>query len=231
MKLTYTKGVGDTKMIDTIIFDLDGTLIDSERVYFETYKKACNDFGGDIDLTFFKTILGKPESYDKEMLLKRFGDDFPVDEVIQRHLQYSHQYFDEQGVPMKEGVLSLLKYLKANGYTLVVASSSIKKRIQHVLKETGMDAFIDAYVGGDEVENGKPNPDIFLTAAKRVDAHPSKCMVVEDSEAGIEAGYHAKMVVVGVPDLKYPDEQYERLANVMIEQIAQLVNVLVEYKK
>ena len=213
-------------MITTIIFDLDGTLVDSERIYFETYRKACNDFGGDIDLDFFKDLLGKPQAYDKEMLLKRFGEQFPVDEVVRRHVSYSQEHFETFGVPLKAGALELLSYLKDKGYQMVVASSSHAKRIQHVLEETGMLAYIDNYIGGDEVVEGKPNPEIFLKAAALVGANHHECVVVEDSEAGIEAGYRAKMKVVSVPDLKYPEAKYEAMTNAVVDALIHLKEVV-----
>ncbi len=206
-------------MIRTVIFDLDGTLIDSERIYFETYRKACNDFNGDIDLEFFKDLLGKPQAYDKEMLLARFGEQFPVDEVVRRHVKYSQEHFEKEGVPLKEGTLDVLRYLKEHQYQVVVASSSHRERIHHVLVETGMLPYVDAYVGGDEVKNGKPDPSIFLEAASRVDAQASECVVVEDSEAGMQAGYNAKMKVIGVPDLKYPEPAFVAMADAIVPEI------------
>lgn len=213
-------------MITTVVFDLDGTLIDSERIYFETYRKACNDFGGDIDLAFFKDLLGKPQAYDKEMLLKRFGVDFPVDEVVKRHVKYSQEHFEQHGIPLKQGVIELLQYLKAKRLKMVVASSSYASRIQHVLNETGMDQYMDAYIGGDEVTKGKPDPEIFIQAAHRVGAKCEECIVVEDSEAGIEAGYCANMKVVSVPDLKYPQAKYEAMAMAVVEEIIQLKSII-----
>lgn len=215
-------------MIETIIFDMDGLMIDTEIVYFKMYKKAVNDFGGDIDLDFFRQVIGKPEWYDRKMLVDKFGESFPVDEVIRRMHVYSDEHFKDNGVDIKEGIVELLSYLKGKGIKMIIASSSKRRRVNQVLKDTGFDAYIQEAVCGDEVTKGKPDPEAFLKAAERMGSVPSACLVLEDSEAGIEAAHRAGIKVICVPDLKQPDEKHVGWAYRLVKSATEIVPIIEE---
>ena len=138
-------------------------------------------------------------------------------------LKYVHQYmndlFEREGVPVKEGLRELLKYLKERGYKTVVATSSTRDRVDKILKQTGLADYYDDSICGDEVERGKPNPDIFLKACQKVQVSPSEALVLEDSEMGIQAASSAGIPVICVPDMKYPAPQYASLASHIVESL------------
>ena len=191
-------------MVKAVIFDMDGLMIDSERVTYEGYAIECEKLGLKMDKEFYKEILGHtiPEIY--QQFYGRYGQSFPMDEVLKRVHTYMEDLFQEQGVPLKEGLVELLVYLKANGYQTVVATSSTRERVNKILKQAELSKFFDASVCGDEVEKGKPNPEVFLKACEKIGVKPEKAIVLEDSEAGIQASFVAGIPVICVPDMKWP---------------------------
>ena len=106
--------------------------------------------------------------------------------------------------------------MKANGYQTVVATSSTRERVNKILKQAELSKFFDASVCGDEVEKGKPNPEVFLKACEKIGVKPEKAIVLEDSEAGIQASFVAGIPVICVPDMKYPEEQFAKKANTIV---------------
>ena len=191
-------------MVKAVIFDMDGLMIDSERVTYDGYAIECEKLGLKMDKEFYKEILGHtiPEIY--QQFYGRYGQSFPMDEVLKRVHTYMEDLFQEQGVPLKEGLVELLVYLKANGYQTVVATSSTRERVNKILKQAELSKFFDASVCGDEVEKGKPNPEVFLKACEKIGVKPEKAIVLEDSEAGIQASFVAGIPVICVPDMKWP---------------------------
>lgn len=207
-------------MVKAVIFDMDGLMIDSERVTYEGYVIECEKLGLKMEKEFYKEILGHtiPEIY--QQFYGRYGQSFPMDEVLKRVHTYMEDLFQEQGVPLKEGLVELLVYLKANGYQTVVATSSTRERVNKILKQAELSKFFDASVCGDEVEKGKPNPEVFLKACEKIGVKPEKAIVLEDSEAGIQASFVAGIPVICVPDMKYPEEQFAKKASKIVDSLS-----------
>ena len=155
-------------MIKAVIFDMDGLMIDSERVTFEGYQKAMRDIGLDISKEFYVTLLGRTVPVAKKLFQDVYGDDFDLDSVIPLVHQYMADLFDNEGVPIKKGLLPLLKYLKENGYKTIVATSSQRKRVDHILELAQISQYFDDSICGDEVEHGKPDSRSILTFLSKV---------------------------------------------------------------
>lgn len=196
-------------MIKAVIFDMDGLMIDSEHVTFEGYIELCAKEGAVLDEETYIKCLGKPVKGIWQVFYDAFGEDFPIPEIMKaNHIRMARQ-FEEKGVPVKKGLRELLEYLKANGYTTVIATSSTRDRVDRILELSGLADYFDDSVCGNEVERGKPNPDIFLIAASKAGCAKEECVVLEDSEMGIEAAWRAGIPVICVPDMKYPEPAYE----------------------
>ena len=118
--------------IKAVIFDMDGLMIDSERVTFEGYVIECGKLGLDMDEAFYKQTLGLPLTRIFQMYYEHFGQDFPMEKVLEDVHQYMADRFRKEGVPMKEGVEELLIYLKDNGYKTVLATSSKRDRVDQI---------------------------------------------------------------------------------------------------
>lgn len=197
-------------MIKAIIFDMDGLMIDSERVTFDGYVIECQKLGYTMTKEFYKTLLGKPIKGIYELFKKEFGNDFPIEEVIQKVHQYMADLFETQGVPVKDGLISLLQYLKANNYKTIVATSSNRNRVDTILSLANIAQYFDDSICGDEVTKGKPNPEVFIKSCQKLGVTTEEAIVLEDSEAGIQAASSAGIKVICIPDMKYPEKEFEQ---------------------
>ena len=196
-------------MIKAIIFDMDGLMIDSERVTFECYQERLKDMNLTMDEEFYKTFLGKPIKGIYQRFYDVYGNDFPIQNVIQDVHQLMAERFETEGVPVKKGLVELLHYLKDNNYKTIVATSSNRDRVDKILAQAKITEFFDDSICGDEVTKGKPNPEVFLKSCQKLGVNVDEAIVLEDSEAGIQASYDANIKVICIPDMKYPEKQYE----------------------
>ena len=196
-------------MIKAIIFDMDGLMIDSERVTFECYQERLKDMNLTMDEEFYKTLLGKPIKGIYQRFYDVYGNDFPIQNVIQDVHQLMAERFETEGVPVKKGLVELLHYLKDNNYKTIVATSSNRDRVDKILAQAKITEFFYDSICGDEVTKGKPNPEVFLKSCQKLGVNVDEAIVLEDSEAGIQASYDANIKVICIPDMKYPEKQYE----------------------
>ena len=196
-------------MIKAKIFDMDGLMIDSERVTFECYQERLKDMNLTMDEEFYKTLLGKPIKGIYQRFYDVYGNDFPIQNVIQDVHQLMAERFETEGVPVKKGLVELLHYLKDNNYKTIVATSSNRDRVDKILSQAKITEFFDDSICGDEVTKGKPNPEVFLKSCQKLGVNVDEAIVLEDSEAGIQASYDANIKVICIPDMKYPEKQYE----------------------
>ena len=196
-------------MIKAIKFDMDGLMIDSERVTFECYQERLKDMNLTMDEEFYKTLLGKPIKGIYQRFYDVYGNDFPIQNVIQDVHQLMAERFETEGVPVKKGLVELLHYLKDNNYKTIVATSSNRDRVDKILAQAKITEFFDDSICGDEVTKGKPNPEVFLKSCQKLGVNVDEAIVLEDSEAGIQASYDANIKVICIPDMKYPEKQYE----------------------
>ncbi len=185
-----------------VVFDMDGLMLDSERVERWAWRSACAARGYDFDDPFHRTLVGRRDADVRRDLSARFGASFPLDEVqAEAHVLWLGRV-REQGMPPKPGLAELLQVIEELGLPKAVATSSIRSRVE--LSLGALAARFDAIVTGDEVRAGKPDPEIYLTAADRIGVPPGACLALEDSAAGLLAAERAGMVAVLIPDLVEP---------------------------
>lgn len=214
-------------MIKAIIFDMDGLMIDSERVTFECYQEILKGMNLTMDEEFYKTLLGKPLKGIYQRFYDVYGDDFPIEDVIKDVHALMAKRFETEGVPIKTGLKSLLEYLKENNYKTIVATSSNRDRVDTILSQAQITDYFDDSICGDEVTKGKPNPEVFLKSCQKLGVNVDEAIVLEDSEAGIQASYDAGIKVICIPDMKYPEKQYEEKTFKILKDL----NGVTEYLK
>ena len=214
-------------MIKAIIFDMDGLMIDSERVTFECYQEILKGMNLTMDEEFYKTLLGKPLKGIYQRFYDVYGNDFPIEDVIKDVHALMAKRFETEGVPIKTGLKSLLEYLKENNYKTIVATSSNRDRVDKILAQAKITEFFDDSICGDEVTKGKPNPEVFLKSCQKLGVNVDEAIVLEDSEAGIQASYDAGIKVICIPDMKYPEKQYEEKTFKILKDL----NDVTEYLK
>lgn len=210
--------------IDAVIFDMDGTIIDSmwmwKNIDIEYLKKHGIEMPHDLQksiegLSFTETAVYFKERFNLSDTIEKIKDDW-------NKMAWSKY---ETEVPLKEGVLELLTYLKQNKYKLGIATSNYRKLTDLVLDKLLIRDFFDSVRTSDEVPSGKPSPDIYLLVAKDLDVEPSRSLAFEDVVHGIMAGLSANMKVCGVYDdhSKNDDRQKRELADYYIHSMSEVL--------
>lgn len=182
------------------IFDLDGTLIDTERLAIATGYAALEPFGLPLTPGLFEGLVGRDEATVARVVAATYGNRFPFLEFSDRWNALFHQKLDE-GVPLRPGVLDLLEILAGRGLPCAVATSSRRESALKKLSMTGLDRYFDTVVTFDCITSPKPAPDPFLEAARRLSLSPARCIAFEDSDTGAASARAAGMTVVQVPDM------------------------------
>ncbi|MET9294198.1 HAD family phosphatase [Streptomyces sp. NPDC003077] len=182
-----------------VLFDLDGTLVDSEPNYYEAGRALLAEYGvPDFTWEEHAAFIGIGTRETLETLRDRHGIDAPVDELLagknRRYLELARRRTD-----VFPEMRKFVERLHAAGHPMAVASGSSRNAIAVVLAATGLDALISTYVSAEEVAHGKPEPDVFLEAARRLDVPPADCVVLEDAPPGAEAARRAGMRCVAIP--------------------------------
>lgn len=218
-------------MVSGIIFDMDGILIDSERQSNEGWLWAAGQLGVDMPMWLIDSFKGAPA----ELCCKSFDDYYKgvIDYWEAKELRTQHVYKirETEGIPVKKGVKDIFEYIRNNGLKCAVATSTRRESAEKTLHEIGVWDYLDAVVYGDEVEHGKPEPDIFLRAAKAIGVNPSEAVVVEDSINGIKAGYAADMRVVHIPDTIAIDDDIRKLTYMVCADLNGLIDVVESINK
>ncbi|MFY9533573.1 HAD family hydrolase [Clostridium sp.] len=189
-----------------VIFDMDGVIFDTERVYLEILKIVFVNYGYKVTKELYITVMGTGRKNVIKTFLENFGDDLPIEKMYEEKDNQLFYIIENQGIPLKKGVKELFSMLKEKNYKIALATSAKRDRVEKQIKDKWLKESFDAIVCGDDVEKGKPSPDIFLKAAKKIDVEPENCFVVEDSPAGIKAAFSGGMKGIHVEDLKVADE-------------------------
>lgn len=192
-------------MVRTIVFDMDGTLIDSEAMILDAWKEIAMQNGiPDIEQTLIKCI-GITTKETKAVFRQIYGDNFPYEMYSQMASKLYQTEIEKNGLPVKPGVYELFDFLKGNHYKIGLASSTREEVVRREMESIRLlDAF-EVIVGGDMVTHSKPHPEIYLKSCELLGVSPCDCYAVEDSPNGIKSAYHAGMKVLMVPDLLPPD--------------------------
>lgn len=190
-----------------IIFDMGGLMFDTEKVFIKAWDYAGDKIGiGKAGFMVYRTLgLNIVASYN--IWKEEFGDRYNQEELRKYTKEFLKKYYNENTVPIKQGLYSLLDFLKSKQCKMVVASSSLRWEVEKHLKAAGVkDYFLDI-VCGDMVENSKPAPDIYLKACELIGVEPKECYALEDSKNGLLSAYRAGCKPIMIPDLWQPDEE------------------------
>jgi len=187
-----------------VVFDMDGLMLDTEPLYKVAWQDASAELGYVLDDGSYVRLVGRPTPDCERELVAQFGPGFPLDRFRGRWPELWHAQVAANGIQRKPGLLELLEFLEAQQLPLAVATSSEKADVALSLRHAGLDGRFPVVVTGDEVSRGKPAPDIYLEAARRLGVNPAACLALEDSEAGILAASRAGMRALLVPDWTQP---------------------------
>ncbi|MBN1147063.1 MAG: HAD family phosphatase [Anaerolineales bacterium] len=221
-----------TLHITAVIFDMDGLMFDTERIAQMAWMRAAADCGFEFSDAVFRGVIGRALPDVKAYTRQAFGVDFPFEDVYRRKQEYIREEIAQNGFPLKEGLLDLLNWIERrstyDALRMAVASSSPCETIKRNLRAAGLASErFSALVGGDEVQEGKPAPDIFLQASRLLGVPSERCLVLEDSNAGIQAAHAAGMIPVMIPDMIPPDERSLALAYRILSSLHEVKELIV----
>lgn len=198
-------------MLDAVVFDMDGVLIDSEPIIRHAAQQAALPFGRTLSDELYADLLGLPGAQVEAMLLTAFGADFPLADYRQHFERHYRDEVATRGIHSKPGVPQLLEALRSRGVPVAVATSTRSGHAEAALAAAGLLDYLPVCITGDQVTAGKPAPDIFLRAAATLGVEAARCIAIEDSEVGARAAVSAGMWTLMVPDLKPPSAELASL--------------------
>jgi HAD superfamily hydrolase (TIGR01509 family) len=187
-----------------VIFDMDGLLLDTEPLAARAWTETAAALGVEFDAALTLAMVGRNWGDCVAMVRARYGADYPVDALLDRWHVTCDAIIAREGLRVKPGAVELIDWLERNGIPLAVATSTRRERAHAKLVDAALLSRFRDVVGGDEVARGKPEPDIYVEAARRLRVVAAECVVLEDSEPGVRAALAAGMTPIMVPDLHAP---------------------------
>lgn len=178
-----------------IIFDMDGVIIDSEPLHFQVERKLLEELGGIFDEDFHTTLVGTTDYHMWSVFKEKFNLEYSIGEMMdlkkERFIEEIHR------VPLVKGFDKLVTDLYSQGYTMGLASSNNRKSVDTIIKTFSLDKYLSFSISGDDIEKGKPDPEIFLKSAEIINIPAGKCLVIEDAKNGVLAAKAAGMKCIG----------------------------------
>ncbi|MDE5569238.1 MAG: HAD family phosphatase [Ruminococcus sp.] len=206
-------------IIKGAVFDMDGLMIDTEKLYLQYWKQAAADFGYIMEDKHVFAIRSLARKYSIPKLKGFFGDDFPTEKIRERRTELINSHIDKYGIEIKKGLFELLDYLKSNRIKLAVATATQRDRTMLYLKRINVTDYFDSVICGDMVTNGKPEPDIYITASEQLGLLPNECAAYEDSPNGIKSAFSAGCHAIMIPDMTQPNDEIIPMLSAVYESL------------
>lgn len=206
---------------DAVLFDMDGTLIDTESAYLEEWVRAAKLQGFEITQDLWHQMLGRPTIDCHQLVQDAFGAGFKLDVFA---TEYRSRLNDrlQHHVPIMPGVLNLLEDLKVQRTPMAVATSATRKSAEAYLSTAGLRGFFSHVITRDDVDQGKPHPEPFQKAAAALTVAPERCIALEDTEAGIRSAHGAGTIPIMIPSLKQPANEIAEICHLICNDMSEV---------
>lgn len=211
-----------------VIFDMDGTIIDSEGFAKDIWSKAGISLGFEIPDSLLNSMIGSSVSKTNELYLNYFGQDFPIDKLRDKKTEIELASYGKGLLKEKDGASNLINFLKDKKVPLGLGTSTERYRAEKRLNEAGFLGVFDYMLFGDEVENQKPNPEVYLRVAKALNAPIQNCLIVEDSSSGVGAGVASGAQVVWIKDINEISDELKSQV-IQLGSLEELRNILYKF--
>lgn len=215
--------------IKAVLFDMDGVVLDTEKLYTRFWREAAKACGYDMSLEQALGMRSLSRKAGEDKLKSYFGENISYEQVRSKRIELMDAFIEKEGVFLKPGINELLDYLQENGIKTAIATSSPIDRTVRYLSSVNIDKRFDELISGYMVEHGKPEPDIYLYAAQSLGVNPEECIVLEDSPTGILAGFKAGCIPVMVPDQDEPDEVTQRMLYCKAKDLYDVIDIIEKY--
>lgn len=215
-------------MIKAIVFDMDGVIFDSEKLYRKHWMITGEEYGipEDTMRELCNLIAGSTKERNEKLMKSRFGEDFDYMTFREKTMTRMDADILENGVELKPGVVELFRYLKEHGYKIGLATSTQKERAERNLINAGILSYFDDIVYGGVVANGKPAPDIYLRACENLGIAPTEAVGIEDSINGVKSSSAAGLYTIMVVDLIAPTDEIRPLTNEIFDSLFDVIEML-----
>lgn len=214
-------------MIKLVIFDVDGTLVDSETVYINSALETCKRYGYKFTIDDIKSIIGQTKDAIREGICKIGGPNFDYDLYLKRKDEIAKELLKAHYYDLKPGVMDILNYCKENNIKMAIATSTYKEVHTEILSKLNILDYFDYKVFGDEIKNSKPNPEIYLKVVEHFkDIKKDEMIIFEDSNNGVLSAYNAGIKVVWVPDHVDIPDSTKKLVYKTIDNLTQGIDII-----
>lgn len=202
-------------MFDTTaaVFDMDGTLLDSEQLAFRAYREASQEWEFEMPAELYRNMIGLRSDASQRMLAQNLPQHVPMPDLLKRVGELYFGWVEDGLLELRPGVLPLLEFFHTLGRPMAVATSTHHNKACRKLERANLLPYFQRVVGGDEVAHGKPAPDIYREAADSLNVDPSDCLAFEDSPTGLRAAHDAGMVTILIPDMVAVDDNAKAMAH------------------
>ena len=208
------------------IFDLDGTLIDTEKLYRKYWPMALADYGYELsdERALMLRSLGRP--FAPRQFKDWYGEDFDYNLIRQRRKEYVEGHIEKYGIDLRPGVKEILTYLRDKNITVAIATATDPERTAKYLEMTGISEFFTDIICATMVEHGKPAPDIYKFACEKLNKKPSECFAVEDAPNGVKSAYSAGLKVIFIPDQAPSDDSFKAMIFAEFDNINKIKSLI-----
>lgn len=217
-------------MVKAVVFDMDGVIFDSEKLYRKHWMITAEEYGipQEVMRELCNLIAGATKERNEKLMKSRFGEDFDYMAFREKTMTRMDQDILENGVELKPYVVELLEYLKKNQYRIGLATSTQKERAQRNLLNAGVLEYFDEIVYGGMVANGKPAPDIYLMACEKLGVLPEDAIGIEDSINGVKSSFAAGLQTIMVIDLIEPTKEIEPMTHHIFASLKEVQELLMQ---
>lgn len=213
--------------VRAVVFDMDGLLIDSERLAMESLISAGTELGYDMPMEFCRSMIGVPADRCRTLAANAYGPDFPLEEYFVLHEVHLRLLVDDGQLTTKPGAIALLDELERQGIPKAIATSSSRERADHHLHLAGLADRFDSVVTRQDVVNGKPDPEPYLKAVAALGHTVENTLALEDSTNGLRAAHAAGLRCILIPDLVPPTDESRHLAHRLYPDLHHVVDYVV----
>jgi HAD superfamily hydrolase (TIGR01509 family) len=219
------------KHFNAVIFDMDGLLLDTETIALKAFVEACREQGLNPDLAVYHQCIGTTYARTRQILQEGYGPDFPYDAISKSWNQKFTNAVENFPIPKKDGVVELLEYLETASIKKAIVTSTRRPSALKMLGNAGILKYFEFVIGGDQIANGKPHPEIYLTACQKLGEKPADCLALEDSENGVRSALAAGLTVIQIPDLVQPSAEVKAFGHLILRSLVEVKNYLCAYKE